>query len=352
MCGVTVRRPIASFLPALVALVLAGASLLSLAGCFGMTQPPQVAAYVNDVAIREDDVTEFIEGFRSKNAQYETDSGWAEFLKSNGYTSESLRNYVLDTVFIPQELIRQQCADLGIRIGDTDLDEVIQQERAYYEQRYGANSWDSVLASYGYDEESWRENELNRLLEEQLRSMVIDSVTPTEAEIQAQANESASTYNGRDSYYIRFASQQDAQAARDRLASSGERVTLGEFERLGDAVHAGWNSLPANRDVVGAEYNQVLGTLEVDTVSEPVFVDGAWTLIYCDAAFNVGAGGESVVLRTMPPAIYEQIVTDATEFKADQLFNEWLDKLASESDIVVEPMPSGLPYNVSATYVE
>lgn len=166
----------------------------------------------------EDKVTEFIEGFRSKNAQYETDSGWAEFLKSNGYTSETLRTYVLNTVFIPQELIRQECAKLGIQIGDTELDEVIKQEKSYYEQRYGENSWDSVLASYGYDEESWRENELNRLLEEQLRSMVIDAVTPTEAEIQAQANESASMYNGKDSYYIQFASQQEAQAARDRIA--------------------------------------------------------------------------------------------------------------------------------------
>ena len=112
---------------ALIALVLAAPCALT--GCFGMTQPPQVAAYVNGVAIEEDDVTEFIEDFRGKNAQYETDSAWAEFLKSNGYTSETLRSYVLDTVFIPQELIRQKCAELGIEIGDTDLDDVIRQEK-------------------------------------------------------------------------------------------------------------------------------------------------------------------------------------------------------------------------------
>ena len=48
----------------------------------------------------------------------------------------------------------------------------------------------------------------------------------------------------------------------------------------------------------------------------------------------------------------EQIVADATEIKADQLFNEWLQKLAAESDITIEPMPAGLPYNVSSTYLE
>lgn len=120
-------RPISRSLLALVALVLVLCPLFTLTGCFGMKQPPQIAAHVNGVAIPEDKVTEFIEGFRSKNAQYETDSGWAEFLKSNGYTSETLRTYVLNTVFIPQELIRQECAKLGIQVGDTELDEVIKQ---------------------------------------------------------------------------------------------------------------------------------------------------------------------------------------------------------------------------------
>ena len=103
---------------------------------------------------------------------------------------------------------------------------------------------------------------------------------------------------------------------------------------------------------MGGEYIQAANALEVGTVSEPVYADGAWTLIFCDAAFNVGAGGESVVLATMPREIYDQIVIDATEAKADQLFDEWLRGLAAESDIQIEPMPSGLPYNVSATYVE
>lgn len=333
-----------------VALSLSLLASLCLCSCFGIAAPPQVAATVNGVAIDEDDVTEFIEGFRKKNAQYETDTGWAEFLKSNGYTSESLRSYVLDTVFIPQELIRQQCEDLGISIGDTELDQVIAQEKAYYEERYGANSWDSVLASFGYDEKTWRENELNRLLEEQLRSMVIEAVEPTEAEIHAEANQGASSYNGKDSYYISFPSREAAQQARDGIAR--DRVTLAEFSRLGDAIHAGWNSLPASRDALSTAYEQALNGLELDAVSEPVDVDGSWVLIYCDAVFNVGAGGESVVLRSIPPEIYRQIVDDATERKADQLFNEWLANLSSESDIVIEPMPSGLPYNVSTTYVE
>lgn len=325
---------------------------LTLCSCFGLSEPPQVAATVNGDPIYEDDVTEFIEGFRKKNSQYETANGWAEFLKSNGYTSETLRSYVIDTVFVPQLLIKQQCTQYGVSIGDTELDQVISNEKEYYEKRYGANSWDSVLASYGYDEKSWRENELNRLLEEQLRSMVIEAVQPTEAEIQAQANESASGYNGKDSYYILFPSQEAAQEARNRIVRTGETITLETFMRLGDAVHAGWNSLPESRDSMSTEYEQASNDLELGHVSEPVYADGSWMLIYCDAVFNVGAGGESVALRFIPSEIYAQIEADATEKKADQLFSAWLSDLASQSDIEVASMPSGLPYNVSASYEE
>lgn len=342
-----VLRPVA-----ILCAILILACPFALCSCFGLADPPQVAATVNGDPINEDDVTEFIESFRKKNAQYETVNGWVEFLKSNGYTSETLRTYVLNTVFVPQVLIRQQCDELGLKVGDAELDEVIEKEKAYYEQRYGENSWDSVLASFGYDAKTWRENELNRLLEEELRSLVIEEVEPTYAEIQTQANENASSYNGKDSYYIAFPTQEAAQEARDRLVRSGETVSLEAFKRLGDAVHAGWNSLPSSRDTMSTEYEQASNDLELGHVSEPVYADGTWMLIYCDAVFNVGAGGESVVLSSIPEEIYHQIVLDATERKADQLFDEWLANLAAESDIVIEQMPSGLPYSVGSSYVE
>lgn len=328
------------------------ACMLSLSACFGMPQPPKVAATVNGEIIEEDEVTDFIEAFRKKNAQYETDTGWADFLISNGYTSDSLRTYVLNNVFIPKVLIKQQCADRGIQVDDTDLDEVIEKEKQYYEERYGENSWDSVLASYGYDEKTWRENELNRLLEEELSNVVIGKVTPTQQEIQAQADLEAASYNGKDSYYIAFESEEDAQSAYDRLTDAHETVTLDQFRRFGKLEHAGWNSLPSTRDDTSDEYIQAANELEEHHVSEPVYADETWMLIFCDRVFNVDTSGKTVVLSTIPKEIYDQLVIDASQVKADALLNEWLVKLAQESDIEIEPMPSGLPYNVSTTYVE
>lgn len=326
--------------------------MLILTGCFGIPEAPAVAAYVNGEEILEDDVTAYIEGFRSKNSEYETDTGWAEFLKTNGYTSEGIRSYVLNTNFIPETLIRQECDSRDIQITGAELDKVIEQEKAYYEQRYGENSWDSVLASYGFDEESWRENELNRLLEEQLMNDVISDVVPSEGEVQALANETASNYNGKSSYYISFDSEQAAQAARDRLNTPDGTTTLEAFERLGNAVNAGWNSLSANRDTLTIEYVQALNSLDLNHVSAPVQQGNAWLLIFCNETFNASVSGEAVPLDSIPGDIYDQLVADATKLKKQNMFSDWLSELAENSYIVYEPMPDGLPYSVNVTLDE
>ena len=323
---------------------------LCLFGCFGIPQDPLVAANVNGEAIYEDDVTEYIEGFRAKNTDYETDSGWAEYLNSKGFTSETIRTYVLDTNFIPKALIKQECANRNIQVTDAELDYVIEQEKAYYESRYGEKSWDSVLASYGYDEGTWRENELNRLLEEQLADEVIADAEPTEGEIQAQANESAPNYSGKSSYYVSFPSEQEAQRALEQLNLQDETTTIEAFSALGEAVYAGWNSLNANRDSLAKEYIQALNSLELNHVSSPVQTGSTWVLIFCNSVFSASVG-ESVALGTIPAEIYEQIVADAVETKKERLFEDWLAAVKNDADIVYEPMPDGLPYSVNVSLV-
>lgn len=314
-----------------------------------MSKPESVAATVNGEPIYEKDVTDFIEGFRLKNTQYETDTGWAEFLRSNGYTSESIRNYVISSVFVPKALIRQECARRGIQVSDAALDNVIEREKKYYETRYGDNSWDSVLASFGYDAASWRANELDRLLEEQLRDEVIADATPSEAEIQAKANEVAANYSGKKSYYISFASRERALSARDSLSLP---TTLSGFSTLGSPVYAGWNSIPDDRDALSKEYIQALNALNAGDVSQPVASGDSWLLIYCDAVFNAGIGGESVAYRSLPVEIREQVVSDAERAKADLLFSSWLESLAESSVVEIAAMPNDLPYSVNVTIAE
>lgn len=90
---------------ALLAASIALSFALCLSGCFGIPAEAPVAATVNGEAILEEDVTSYIEGFRLKNDAYGTDDGWSSYLASTGYTPESFRQHVLDTVFVPNLVI-------------------------------------------------------------------------------------------------------------------------------------------------------------------------------------------------------------------------------------------------------
>lgn len=325
------------------------AACLALAGCFGMPAEKPVAATVNGERVYEADVTDYIEGFRSSNREYETDAGWAEFLVSNKLTSEGVRTYVLENNFIPKLLVRQECAKRAIALTDEQLDKVIERERAYYEQRYGENSWNSVLASYGYDEASWRENESDRLLEEQLERAVIEDSKPSRSEVQEQANESASSYNGKHSRYIAFPSEDEARRARGSLRfSDGGTVSAKAFRKLSDEVRdGGWNSLPSARDALSSAYLAALNGLSEGGVSEAFEDGGSWLLVYCDGVFNAAESDGYVALSSLPGPILRQVESDARSAKREKRFRSWLDKVTDSSDISVASMPEGLPYSVN-----
>ncbi len=326
------------------------AAALSLAGCFGMPAQKAVAARVGSDVIYESDVTDYIEGFRSNNPSYETDSGWAQFLNANGMTAESMREYVLKEVFVAKLLIRQQCEQRNIVLTDNELDQVISREQAFYEQRYGQNSWDSVLSSYGYTEQTWRQNEADRLLEEQLEAAVISDATPSESEVQLEANEHASDYNGKHSFFRSYPSEQEASEAQSKLGSLGAELSLEQFKSVvGDAQNAGWSSLKDDQDNMSKEYVQALNGLAARQVSAPVQQDGAYLLIFCDRVLDIPEKGGSVDFEALPDEIQAQLTSDAEKAKRTSLFNDWMKNLMSESDVEYEPMPEGLPYDVNVT---
>ena len=324
---------------------------LALAGCFGMEQEPLVAATVNGQAIAEDEVTGYIEGFRSQNADYESDEGWLAFLTENGYTPETMRTYILDSVFVPQVLIEQQCEQLGITLTDSELDSVIEQERAYYEERYGENSWDSVLASYGYDEESWRENEATRLLEEQLMEEVAGDVQATRKEVQAEADENAYVYNGKHSRYLLFDDEKDALEAAEYLQGRKKGVTDKALAKAGyNTYYAGWSSLSQYADNMSSDYIAVLNELEEGQASDPLQQDdGTWVVIFCDEVFSVGADDESVDLDAIPALILMQIEEDARQGAMEEAFAEWMEELTESSEVLYNAMPDDLSYDVNVS---
>lgn len=345
------QRIIANHTHVLACCLVLAAACLCLCGCLGLVRTTTAAANVAGEVITEDEVTNYIEGFRSKNESCETDVGWASFLASAGYTAETMRLYVLETVFIPKAVVRVRCAQLGITVSDDELDQVIEQEKEYYEQRYGADSWASVLASYGYDEESWRENEENRLLEERCKAEVVGEVEPSKSQLQAYINQNAASYSGKHSYYLQFSSVEEAQAALEQLGGTQADVSLKQFRKLGVCINAGWSSVQSDIDQLSTTYTTALNALEAHQVSEPVEDGDAVLLILCNRTFSVDENS-FVSLKKIPKPIRAALQEDCAAALADDAFEEWLQEATAETSVSVATMPDGLSYDVNVALAD
>ena len=343
----------------------------ALCGCLGLSKKAYVAATVNGVSIDEADVTSYIEGFRKENEKRETDAGWAEYLSSNGYTSESFRSYVLNTVFIPDIVVKNAAAKRKIAVTDEELNQVIEAEKVHYEELYGADSWVSVLASYGYTETTWRESEMSRLVRDRLEDKVVKEVEPTRSEIVEYAPQVAPSYNGKHSYYILFDNADNAAETLEHIGGEGTHMTLSAFKKAGkraaklygaapeevDAAteeepavstglkYAGWSSFDSFG--VNTAYNNALNGVHVDAISGVVqLTEASWAIIYCDDSY-VFQASDLKDTSVIPKAIYNKIVEGVGDLMREEMFNKWIDKAKDIADIQINSMPSGLPYDVS-----
>ncbi len=338
-------RRIPAVLGTAVLLIAALACCFALTGCGEADPEAGVAATVNSQTIAEDDVTAYIEGFRSQNTSYETADAWASYLTEAGYTAEGIREYVIENKFVPELLIRQACAELQITVSGEELDAAIQGSHDLYETRYGADSWDSVLSAYGQDEDSWRETEELRLLQDKLSRQVTSYKKATAEQKQDFLDKNVASYTGRHSYYLEFDSVDDAQAAYADLTKKKKKVKTKRFKRFGHAKNAGWDCLSADAEKLSNEYLSALYELKAHRIAEPLETDEGAVLILCDKVFEPKKKAATVKRSSVPKRILAQIDEDATEEVRTDLFDEWLDQITEQSDIKITEMPAGLPYD-------
>ncbi|MGN0072203.1 MAG: SurA N-terminal domain-containing protein [Coriobacteriales bacterium] len=360
----------------LAALAVAAACL---SGCLGLSKKVTVAATVGDIVISEEDVTEYIEGFRSQDEDRATDAGWAQYLASNGYTAESFRLKVLNDVFIPAACVRVQAAAHNVVVTDEELDQVIAAEKAFYEESYGADTWTSVLASFGYDEQTWRDSEMERLLEERLSDKVLGTVEPSQKQLFDYAPSIAPRFNGKHSYYIAFDSSDAAESALASLGGAGASIKQSMFRKVGELYSAlpalqgaqeeqdqqqgeeesspyaqangmqdaGWGSLTNTPQNSNNTYTNALNKLDVGTVSEVVEPEtGHWVLIFCDEAY-LFQENDLYDVDAIPSDIRDAIVSAVADQLRKDSFDAWLKDAMEDVDIVVNDMPSGLSYDVN-----
>ena len=108
----------------------------------------------------------------------------------------------------------------------------------------------------------------------------------------------------------------------------------------------GWDRMTT----FGTEYQDALDGLEVDQVSDLVTSQYGIHIIKCTEVYH--APEEVTSLDQIPADFQETIKSMASSVKANSDYTTWLEGLREKAEIVINPMPKDVPYNVDMSKYE
>lgn len=312
-----------------------------------------VAATVNGVNITEDTVTRQIMSTRSSMG-YGSDQSWADYLASSGSTPESYRENIINQ-YARQYLVTEAINEYGITVTDEDLDEAWDDFVASYGSEEDALQ---TLKNVGYTKDTYLESMESSLAQQKLRDKVAPEKEPTDEEIVEYMNDNLDTYNdARRSSHILIkvdsdaddAAKQEAQAKAQEVLdkiNSGEMSfedaakEYSEDSSAEDGGDVGWDKLTQ----FVTEYQDALSALSKDQVSGIVESSYGYHIIKCTDYFHVD--GEVTSVDQIPEDLRDQIVETIKSNQVQTDYNNWLNEYVENADIVINPMPENVPYNV------
>lgn len=325
--------------------ILAAVCCIVLAGCqsqYGYTGG--VAATVNGTEIEEDTITKYIQDFRT-SSDISSDEDWANWLKESSQDPASIRNQVID-YYVQQELIRQAAAENEIVIEESKIDEQVDSMKKNYNSD---SEWQEALSQSGVTEEQYRESIEIGLTSRALQDKV---VAGDEAGDDAGLLEFMNTYkdmiNGskRSSHILLNAN--DTAKAEELVAqlNSGQldfAQTAKEYSTdTGSASNGGdvgWNTINNFVD----EYNTALDGIDKGQITTATS-DYGIHIILCTDVLNIE--GDPTSLSAYPQEIIDYMRDIYTSQKKSEDFQEWIEHYKEEAEIVINDMPSNVPYNI------
>lgn len=325
------------------------------------TNSSDVAATVNGTEIPEQKVTDQIEQIREQSGLTEDDQ-WGQFLVENDMTPSSVREQIIDTL-TEQEVIMQGAAELGVTVEDSEVDEYVDNMKGNYDDD---EAWAKALEQAGFTEDSYRETIKESLYEQKVGDYFEDQQGEvSDEDIVTQAQTYASYYDGakRSSHILFGVDDTSDEAAMEEAQKQAEevlaRINSGELD-FADAAReystdesskenggdVGWDQLNSFVE----EYTDALENLELNQVSEPVTSEYGVHIIKVTEVYNAPEDTSEITsIDQLPEAFRSTIEEMAKSVDANSAYTDWLDEQKEKADIVVNDMPSGLPYDIDLT---
>ena len=332
---------------AVCAVGLSAACVWSLAACTSGDQASgdsgAVAATVGDVPISEDTVTKYIESIRSQMGVTDEDS-WGNWLAQNGYTPESVREEVVNS-YVQRELIKKGADERGVTVDSAEVDGYVDQMKQNYDTD---EKWQEALTQAGMTEDEYRSEIELQLKNRGLLESFASDEEPSEEDLLQYAQMYATTYDGaKRSSHILFDSGDEATAQEvlDKL-NAGEldfAEAAKEYSKDGsasDGGDVGWDKTSSFVE----EYQTALDGLEKDQMSGLVTSTYGIHIIKCTDVFT--APEEVTSLDQIPSDWVDSIKSSLKSQKQNEAYQQWLEEYKESSDVVINPMPEGLPYAV------
>lgn len=335
---------------------LALACAWGIVGCSGGTTVNGVkltggtAATVNGTEIPEDDVTLEVQAIRERMGLTD-EQAWGEWMAQNGFTPETVREQVIDGL-VNEELIRQITKEQEITVDAAEIDGYVDSMRSRYESD---EQWQDALEQAGLTEEEYRENIELSLLSNRLMETVATDDEPAAEDMLTYAQMFASSYNGaKRSSHILFDSGDEATAQEVLEKINAGQLDFAEAAKqyskdTGSAANGGdvgWDKLTTFVD----EYQTALNDLDNGAVSGLVPSQFGIHIIKCTDVFT--APSEVTSTDQLPEEFVTSIRTMLSQSQSSQGYTTWLTEQREAADVVVNPMPEGLPYYVDMTQFE
>ena len=339
------------------AMGLSAACIMGVAGCSSNNQNSgsgAVAATINGTEIYEDTVTDYIQSVREQQGLTDEDS-WGNYLAQMGTDPAGVREQIINT-YVTRELINSGAEEKGVTVDSSEIDSYVDKMKSNYDSD---EKWQSALEQAGMTEDEYRSEIELQLKAKELYNTFTSNEEPSNDDMLQYAQMYASAYDGaKRSSHILFDSDDEA-TAQDVL----NKINSGEldFAEAAKQYSKDTGSKDAGGDVgwdktssFVKEYTDALSGLEKDQVSGLVTSSYGIHIIKCTDVYNAPKekaddGTETVKITSLDqiPSEWQETIKQSLQSQGQTTnYQNWLKEKKESSDLKINDMPSGLPYDV------
>ena len=368
------RRKKAIIISAIVVVLIIAAVVFFLFWRGALAPAGAAAKYDTLSYISEQDVTDYIETYKSNMGYGEaSDEEWASYLDSCSLTPETLRSVTIKQLVVDQEAIKR-AKSLRIDVSDDEVQasvDALKESIAFNDD----DTWASTLELYGTTEDDVFYTYYLQMVKDRLCEQEVPMPTPTDDEVLEYTKNYCTVLTSdetttKHTYCFKISQDTDgtltnstiANEVHDALSEPGAldvesfATAVSMYSDDDDLVaKTGANGWDADSTGYSETYLSYIEQTEVGEMSE-IFndEDGTYCFIYVDTSYTFPSDTEAIEALTLdeiPDSLLEYLRDSCAYAAWTDDCTTYIQSLVDDANLIIFGMPSGLPYDVDMSLV-